>query len=238
MLVAMPSQQMSAPIVYLERGVLDQGQALEETSTTGGEFLAEIRFDKAHYRCPNRIRLHHQFDGQVWHCWARELSSVCVGEGQTPSLAREDWHQRFHAEFQRLYVKRTFEMTPQESDSWEAILSVVDVVDYRVSTPLRIREIGCVRYRHMPYPYQMRWIDGRRELFTLHQVPAEIAGCKPGQWVEAIVEREPLTGRLIRIVHAQKIPSPLPERPGTLRAAWEGMRKAELPETEWDWHRK
>ena len=235
MLVGMPSPQMIAPVVYLERGVMDRGQALEETSATGGEMLAEVRFEKTIYRCPSRARLHYRFDGQAWNCWGRELASLCVGEGQTPRLAREDWHQRFHAEFQRLYAMRPFEMTPDESRNWEAILSIVDVVDYRLSTPLSIREIGCVRYPRTPYPSQMRWIDGRREGFSLHQVPAELAGCKPGQWVEAIVEREPLTGRLIHIVHVQRIPSPLPESPRSVRAAWEKMRQAELPEAEWDW---
>lgn len=233
--LAVPMTEMIAPVVQLERGVLDPGQALQETSATGGEMLDKIRFEDTTYRCPNLVRLHYQFDGQVWNCWAREIAGVCIGEGYTPKLARDDWYQRFHAEFQRLFAMRPFEMTSDDSRNWETILSVVDVVEYRQNKPLSVREIGCVRFPRTPYPSQMNWIDGRKEAFSLHQVPAELAGCKPGQWVDAIIEREPRTGKLLRVVHIQRISSPLPENPRSIRSAWEKMRMADLPETEWDW---
>ncbi len=238
MIIALPAPDAISPVVSLERGVLvDAVQALHEheTSTTGGELLAEIRFEGTVYRCPNTVRLNYQFYGQTWNCWARELASIYVGEGETPKLARDDWHQKFHSAFQRLYSMRPFEMSEEDARCWETILSDVDVVEYGLAKPLTVREIGCVHFLRTSYPSQMHWIDGRKESFSLHQVPDELAGCKPGQWVEAIVEREPQTGRLLRVVHVQRISSPLPESPSNVRAAWEAMRTAELIEADWDW---
>ncbi len=234
MLVGMVTPESIRPIVHLERGVEDVAMS-RETSTSGGEFLKDIRFGGTSYKCPSGMRLYYQFSELRWQCWARELGAICVGEGETIKDAREDWLKRFHAEFQRLYSMRPFEMTAEDADTWQSILNTVDVVEYRLHLPLSLSEIGCVRYRKMPYPSQIYWIDGRREKFSLNQVPGELAGCKPGQWIEAIVEREPQSGMLRKIVHVQRIPSPVPENAASIRAAWEKMPTAELEDVDWDW---
>ena len=54
------------------------------------------------------------------------------------------------------------------------------------------------KVRHAPC--EVVWIDGNKEEVSLAAAPAEFAGFALGQWFEAIVERDPGTWRVRRIL--------------------------------------
>jgi hypothetical protein len=173
--------------------------------------------------------------GQGWICWADEFGFTYVGTGVTPLQALQDWKERVHADFQALYAKRPFEMTAEEVERWASLNGIVDVLEYRQTTPLQVREIGCVHWDRRPFPSSIAWIHGRLDRISLEDSPSDLAGYRPGQWVDAIVERDPLTSRLLRITHVQRIPTIRPESESGIEKAWDRMATAKLPDSDADW---
>lgn len=217
----------------------DDAQAIVSSGSTSFKVLRSFKVGSAHYRFLKLVEISHSYSlkNYSWLCWAQEIGSFYTGVGKTLLDAQKEWENLVHADFQSLYGKRPFEMTEDERQRWELLSSIVDVLHYRQNTLLSVREIGCVRFGHYSYPTKIIWIDGRRDIFSLNQVPSDLASCKPGQWIEAIVERDPQHSRLIQITHIQKI-API-RRPSkdTMEAYWSELPKAELPERDWDWLR-
>jgi len=232
MLITAEHPDVVAQAIHLTCGIHEATREGTANSVTGDVFLREIHFGKVAYKCPETLVLHCQHEGDGWISWERSLLHICVGRGASPELARQEWKRCFHAEFQRLYAMRPFEMAEDDRSKWQSLVNLVDVVDYRMSTPTTLQEIGCVRHPHASYPSQMCWIDGREERFDLDQVPSQMAGFKPGQWVEAAVERD-AAGRLLRILHVQKISTPPSDQ--AAQTIWDAVPVANLPEVEWDW---
>jgi hypothetical protein len=106
---------------------------------------------------------------------------------------------------------------------------------YRQNIPLSVREIGFISYGKRSYPSQIHWINGRMDKISLAQAPPELADCKTGQWIEAIVKRDPVTNHLILIDHIEKIMSLHRPSASKLAENWESLQKAELPKSEWEW---
>lgn len=137
------------------------------------------------------------------------FSPTFVGEGTTRDEAMNDWACKVHSRIQELLVKRPFEMTDADRQDWDLLRRHVDVTVYRNTTPMTIRQFGRVT-QSRPYPTQVRWDDGRRELLSLSQVDSpEFVTFPPGQTFEAVVARDPLTSELLRIVHITKCSPPL-----------------------------
>ena len=68
---------------------------------------------------------------------------------------------------------------------------MIDVDKYRDSVPLTLLEVGFVSEWNADR-WVVVWLDGRRaETVTVEQTPPEFAAFQPGQWFEALVEREP-----------------------------------------------
>lgn len=66
--------------------------------------------------------------------------------------------------------------------------------------------------------YRIEWEDGSREAIRIEQVASpDFITFKTGQPFEAIVSRDPVDFRLLRIVHIERRPEPsrLPEREET-----------------------
>ena len=60
-----------------------------------------------------------------------------------------------------------------------------------------------------PYPQQIRWENGERETITIDQVASpDFITFKPGQPIEAIVARDPVSFSLLRIVHIERRSEP------------------------------
>jgi len=222
------------PIVRdVQLGARDKPDRTASTSASETDAVRELRVGGTEYRLLRPVQLAHSWSEEGWVCWARDAGLPYRGRGATVSEARRDWTRQFHADFQGLYAKRPFEMQADEVEGWHRLLALIDVQRYRAHTPVVTREIGCVRYGRLPYPSMIRWIDGRRDRISLEQVPPEVAGFRPGQWIEAVVQRAPTTNELIRIDNVWRIQTI--HSPGDLEQEWRDLPVAELPASEWTW---
>jgi len=136
-----------------------------------------------------------------------EFSSF-VGQGDTLEEAREDWLRSVHASFQELLQKRPFEMSPEDKRVWSILSSNIDVAVYRNQTPIQVCQFGRIS-KARPYPQQIHWENGDREAISIDQVDVpDFITFKPGQPFEAVVARDPVDFRLLRIVHIQRRSEP------------------------------
>lgn len=131
-----------------------------------------------------------------------------VGRGATLEEARRDWLLAVHAEFQELLHKRPFEKTPEDVRRWSVLSSRIDVTVYRNHTPIQVRQFGKITQAR-PYPQQIQWENGEREAISFDRVASpDFITFKPGQPIEAIVARDPVNFRLLRIVHIERRSTP------------------------------
>jgi hypothetical protein len=159
-----------------------------------------------------------------------------VGKGERARDAYDNWRDLLHEVFQTLYGKRQFEMTDEERDQWSVLDGMIDVVSYRNETPLVVRQVGCVSGHRTGQPMEITWVDGRKERVCFSQMPPEFAGYQVGQYFEADVEREPLSGRLNRVRHVQRIHSLRPLTGSQLEEFWDSLPGTDsLPRSNRDW---
>jgi hypothetical protein len=126
-----------------------------------------------------------------------------VGRGRNDEAAFRDWRDQIHARFQELYPKRPFEMTEPEKTAWACLERQIDVAAYRLRTPLTVRQKGKV-LRARPFPDRIEWEDGLSEEVKLDQMPGDFVTYKPGQPFEAIVARDPVDFRLLKVTYVQR----------------------------------
>lgn len=224
-----------AMYVYAVRDELLRQQLPDAFS--GGYPLRSIRVGEAEYplRFPVVGRVYPTEKG-TFEFVVDAVAPFVIGCGQSAEEALDDWSMKVHALFQRLLATRPFETDAADRVRWGALESLIDVAQYRRTTPISMRQVGRIAYQGYPFPRAVKWIDGTSDRIDLARVPAVLAGLKPGQWVEAVCDRDPLSGRLVRIESAQPI-SPI--RPMSEREQAEFMQslpKGEsLPESELDW---
>jgi hypothetical protein len=215
-------------------GACDKQERTLSTSASGATVRPGLRVGPTRYEFLRQVRALHSWEGDEWVCWSPEVGWECDGRGETPLLAGQEWERKLHATFQLLYGKRQFEMSESERKQWQRLVAAIDVCRYRESTPLALRQIGQVRWGNRPYPSRILWIEGGEERFSLEQVPAALAGCRPGQWIEADVQRDPITNRLICIDHIQRIATVQPLTELQAAQAWAALPKSDLPRREWE----
>jgi hypothetical protein len=162
------------------------------------------------------------------------FSPVFVGFGSTIDGAYRDWVEQVHAAIQDLFTKREFEMTDAELRQWRVISERIDVTVYANNTPLLSRHFGLV-VQSRPKPSTVRWENGSKEDVLLEQMPGEFAAYKPGQGFEAVVERDPVTNRLIRVPYVRRAAAPPRLTQVEIEAIWTAMPTTkQLPNTAWD----
>jgi hypothetical protein len=215
-------------------GATEQRRLSSGTSASGRANLRDIQVGTTRYFLQTELSLEKVWDGAQWVCWSPNIGAECSGKASSIGEAQDEWAKQVHASFQRLYAMRPVHMSPNEAALWARLESVVDVCTYRDTTPIALREIGRVRYGRFQYPHTIEWIHGRKDTINLNQAPAELAGCKIGQWIEADVLRQPRTGLLLGVQHIQQIKSPPRVDDARIEELWKALPAAELPESEWD----
>lgn len=215
------------------------GDPLESSYFSGTYPMRSFRVGTAEYRLRRAV------DGWMYRagCGAfnfmvEALGSFVVGQANDPEGAREDWQNQVHASFQQLLAKRPFEMNDDDRALWRALEDIIDSAEYRRSTPVRMRQLGRVKYRSLPYPCAVNWVGGVNESVTFQVMPPEFPSFKSGQWIEAICERDPLTGRLLRVSHVERIPVVRMLNRQQQDGYWESLSTSDsLPESNLDWTR-
>lgn len=161
------------------------------------------------------------------------FSRSIVGTGGTPDDAFRDWKTKFHTTFQRLYVLRPFEMQEADRRTWGTIENMIDIEQYRAAQPLIVRQIGTVT-KARPYPLVVTWEDGTREKVHLERMPGEFATYKAGQPFEALVHRDPVSHKLIRVDFVKRLPGESLKKDAS-QALWDSTpTSATLADTTWD----
>ena len=206
---------------------------VEQWSSVLAAPLIDLSVGRTYYRFIERVIVNKFPVGKGWVCYITELSSY-VGNGDTIKTAEEELKIAIHTDFQRLERKRLFEMDEEERIKWTQLTSVIDLLDYKMTTPIVTREIGEVSFEKISRPCSIKWIIGQTYFIDPYKVPAELMSCLPGQWVEAIVKRDPITHREIEIESITKIHFRIPQE-SEVKAFWEGLPKAEIESTGWTW---
>jgi hypothetical protein len=202
-------QYVSSPSAYVSASRSFQeelpGRAFFQSDVTRSS-LKEIVTASCTY--PLRKKTVAMFLPRSRQFWVEGFSPTFVGKGATPAEARQDWELSVHKRFQELFNMRSFEMNSDDSKDWEILSTYIDVAVYRNRTPLVSRQFGSVSQMR-PYPTQIRWDNGRFERVTASQIGfPDFITFKAGQRFEAIVERDPITFALLKIVHAVRKASP------------------------------
>ncbi|MFO1022595.1 MAG: hypothetical protein U0903_18145 [Planctomycetales bacterium] len=201
-----------------------------------GQLISEIRVGSTRYHLFNKARTF--FSPPTVRSTGKFIVddfSWIVGEGGMASIAKENWQENFHSEFQRLYFMRPFEMNATDREQWKTIQSKVDVERFRVSQPLSSRRVGRV-VKARPLPEKIRWEDGSQEKIDMHsiEIPPEFARFKRGDQFEAVVLRNPITYKILKITYLNKI-NEVEMTKAESDEIWESTsRSTSLPETTWD----
>ncbi len=192
--------------------------------------LMEIKVSDARYRLLFSIDTQVHFDPikKRWECWNYSGKLNYIGISDT---SREDAIENFklqvHIHFQQLYSKRPFEMTEEEYDEWIRLANTIDLLHYKTTTPLETREIGCVSHGKLSYPYRIKWLTDENYIIDPLKVPGELMSYKPGQWIEAVVKRDPVSYKVLSISSIKKIRFHIP-RPGEAKVDWDKIEKIKL----------
>lgn len=200
--------------------------ALQETKR-------DMRVGATYYCFVRPVVINHVPTGKGWMCYTSGLSGY-AGQGDTPEHALEDWSIQIHAAFQALLRKRSFEMDDEERSKWVRLTSIIDLLHYRTTTPVTTYEIGQVHWAMIARPHHIEWITGKSDLIEPYRVSGDLMGCRPGQWIEAVVRRDPMSHAVIQIESIRKITFRTPNK-SELKSAWETMPDAKLESGNWVW---
>jgi len=168
-----------------------------------------------------------------WISYIRALPQFS-GKGQTSEEAYEDLKINIHADFQQLHRKRPFEMSKEENTRWSNLVSVIDVLEYKMTTPVVVREIGQISYGKISRPYRIKWITGENYIIEPQKVPGELMACRTSEWIEAVVKRDPVSNQVLEIETINRIRFRIPTET-EIRRFWENIPSADLPRSDWSW---
>jgi hypothetical protein len=168
-----------------------------------------------------------------WISYFRALTQYS-GKGQTAEEAFEDLKINIHTDFQQLHRKRPFEMSKEESARWSSLASVIDVFEYKITTPVVVREIGQVSYGMRSRPYRIKWITGENYLIEPEKVPGDLMACITSEWIEAVVKRDPVSNQVLEIESINRIRFRIPTET-EIRRFWGNIPSADLPRSDWSW---
>lgn len=212
---------------------------LKRTIAEEREIIESIQFGDTVY--PLRVPvegIYSRVSGSSGEYRVHAFTPYFTGQGETRKDAFHDWIEQVHVAFQILYRKRPFEMTEQELSQWEVLERRIDVGLYESRTPFILREIGHL-VAARPDPYKIVWFDNSEDEVALAAMPAEFARFKPGQWFEALVERDRLTGRLRKVRYLHAIDPLEPMSGSEATGFWNDLpTTATLPRSDRDWTKR
>jgi hypothetical protein len=101
------------------------------------------------------------------------------------------------------------------------------------NTPIVVREVGQISYGMISRPYRIKWLTGYNIVIDPYRVPPELMSLKPGQYIDAVVKRDPVTHKEIEILSVQSIAFHLPTE-AEAKNFLETLPVARLAEGSWD----
>lgn len=221
--ISFEDESLSSESYYPEK------RASSEHSSTLDNFTSfEVGNTKYILICPLNITTVYLDQKYIWLCQSQTSGLKYVGiSKKNRESAIEDFKYQLHIRFQQLYAKRPFEMTEDEYNEWIKLANTIDLLHYKTTTPLETREIGCVSYWKLSYPYRIKWITDENYIIDPSKVPGELMSCKTGQWIEAVVKRDPVNYKVLHISSFKKIRFHVPSEEEAQRN-WEKLNLIQL----------
>ena len=104
-------------------------------------------------------------------------------------------------------------MNEEQRARWALLQQVIDIEKYEAHCPLVLHQIGWLKTTR-PNPNEIEWLNGKAEVVSLLDMPAEFARFKSGQWFEAVVEcdRKTLSVRKVLDVRARQPLQPMSQQ--------------------------
>ncbi len=144
-------------------------------------------------------------EDRTWEFHVETFEPQFVGRGNSIAEAKSDFYLLIHSTFQSLVRLRPFRMTEEQISKWNILETAIDVEEYWRTVPVTLRELGIVSSSQRG-SRQVLWLDGKlTEEINVDQVPAEFFSFAENQWFEAIVEREPGSHKLRRLIYVQQV---------------------------------
>lgn len=144
-------------------------------------------------------------EDRTWEFHVEAFEPQFVGRGNSIAEAKSDFYLLIHSTFQSLVRVRPFRMTEEQISKWNVLETAIDVEEYWRTVPVTLRELGIVSSSQRG-SRQVLWLDGKlTEEINVDQVPAEFFSFAENQWFEAIVEREPGSHKLRRLIYVQQV---------------------------------
>jgi hypothetical protein len=193
----------------------------------------EIRVGRARYPLREPAAGKFQPGREGWTFFADPFLPHFVGKGPSDTGALENWCELIHVSFQRLRATCEIRRTAKEQEQWDRLCELLDVTAYVASCPIKLRQRGEVV---RAFPWEVRWAEGPAEQVALALVPDEFAAFEVGDWLEAVLDRHPVTREILYVHEVRPVP------PGKLLTAeeagrfWQSLaQKKDLPESGRDW---
>jgi hypothetical protein len=158
-----------------------------------------------------------------------------VGKGPTEEQAFQDWCEHIHVVVQRLLATPEALRTDDERAQWDLLSRQIDFPAYDRARPLKTRQCGVVLHA-WPDPWSIQWTDGRVERVPLEIMPDEFAAFEPGDWLEAVVDCDPVSRSLLYVHAVQPIDPQEEMGPDEATGFWQSLaQRDDLPESNRDW---
>jgi hypothetical protein len=208
--------------------------AREQSLSALTEIRRDIRIGETYYRLIGPAAVSYIPRAEGWACYLNGLTGW-LGNGGTPEQAFDDLKIQLHTIFQTLLRKRPFEMTEEERSRWVQLTGVIDLLYYKTTTPIITHEIGQVSFGKIDHAHHIEWINGTTYLIDPEKAPGELMSCRTGQWIEAVVRRNPLSHTILEIESIRKINFFRMPGESELKSGWEAMPEAQIESDEWVW---
>ncbi len=207
--------------------------AREQSFSALTEIRRDMRVGETRYRFIGPAAVSYVPRAEGWICYVNGLTGW-LGAGGTPEQAFDELKFQLHTTFQTLLRKRPFELTEEEHSRWVQLTGVIDLLYYRTTTPIVTHEIGRVSFGKIARPHHIQWINGTKYLIDPREVPGELMSCRTGQWVEAVVRRNPVSYAILGINSIRKISFHVPSE-SELALMWENLPEAQVKPMERIW---
>lgn len=227
-------QNMGIDMLYnAGEDTIDHLTESEQVSSTFTPQIYQFEIGPSLYRLVRPVNINFSPSDEGWMCYINELANY-VGFGETRQKAFEDLKIKIHSDFQRLLRKRPFEMDDDERLNWSQLTNTIDLLSYKTETPVMVREIGCVSHQRLSRPARIKWLSGKNYMIDPNKVPGELMSCGPGQWIEAVVKRDPISHRELEIESINRISFRIPTDK-EIKEYWGNLPEADLEPTDGTW---
>jgi len=228
MYLVAPHTNIALPVKYENAyEAYETYSAPSDVSSFMSTTVEEFQVGSTKYKFLKPYTLVYSLDGSKWLSRIPEVPFF-EGNGNDLSSSLEDLKIALHVEFQRLYRKRPFQMSQEEKTKWKYLSNTIDILSYKLTTPIITQEIGQVSFGKINRPDKIKWISGHTYKIDPFSVPSDLMTCVTGQWIEASLEREPIKHSITQIITIKKIHFRIPNE-DQRKQFWESIPKMNQP---------